>query len=326
MRRREFIPLLGAAAATWPLAARAQQPAIPVIGFLHPGTPEGSVNVVAGFRKGLSEAGFVEGHNLDIEYRWAQDHDDRLPALAADLVRLKPSVIVAEASSTALVLKRATAELPIVVPTMADPVRLGLVASEARPGGNVTGILVNLEGLPGKQLQLAAELVPGATKIGFLLNLNNPGMTFQRPDVEKVASALRLNLVTESVRMPDDLEAAFRRFASEQVASVMVGQDGMFLRQRERIAALASAARLPVVSGGREFAEAGAVVTYGVDARESWRRAAVYVDKILKGTKAGDLPVELPTKVMTFVNLKSAKALGLTVAPALLGHADEVIE
>ena len=201
-----------------------------------------------------------------------------------------------------------------------------LVASEARPGGNVTGILVNLEGLPGKQFQLAAELVPGANKIGFLFNLSNPGMTFQRPEIEAAASALAVKVVTAGVRTSDDLDAAFRLLAGERVASVMVGQDGLFVSETPRIAALAAAARLPWVSGNREFAEAGAVISYGVSPPESYRRAATYVDKILKGAKAGDLPVELPTKVEMVINLKSAKALGLTIAPMLLTHADEVIE
>jgi putative ABC transport system substrate-binding protein len=327
VRRREFITLLGGAAAAWPLAARAQALVKrPQIGFLAVITRTASERNRSGFLQGLRESGYVEGRDIDLVERYADGFLERLPALIEELVHLKADAILAQSTSAALAVKQFTTTIPILVATMADPVRLGLIASEARPGGNVTGILVNLDGLPGKQFQLAAELVPGATKIGFLVNLRNPGFAFQRPEIEAVASTLRVELVIAGVHSPDDLDAAFQSLAIERVGSVMVGQDAMFNGERHRIAALAAAARLPWVSGARENAEAGAVISYGVNLRENYRRAATYIDKILKGTKPGELPVELPTKVEMVINLKSAKALGLTIPPALLGHANEVIE
>ena len=325
MRRREFIALLGGAAAAWPLAVRSEAMVKrPQIGFL--GVGAASERNRSGFLQGLRELGYVEGRDIDLVERYADGFPERLPALIEGLVRLKVDAILAQSSSAALAVKQFTTAIPIVVAVMADPVRLGLIASEARPGENVTGILVNLDGLPGKQFQLAAELVPNATKIGFLANLRNPGFAFQRPEIEAVASKLRVKLVIAGVRSPDDLDAAFQSLAIERVGSVMAGQDAMFNGERHRIAALAAAARLPWVSGARENAEAGAVISYGVNLGENYRRAATYIDKILKGTKPGELPVELPTKVEMVINLKSAKALSLTIPPALLGHADEVIE
>jgi ABC-type uncharacterized transport system substrate-binding protein len=327
MRRRDFVALLGGAAAAWPIAARAQTLVKrPQIGFLAVISRAASERNRSGFLQGLRESGYVEGRDIDLVERYADGFSERLPPLIEELVHLKADAILAQSTSAALAVKQFTTTIPIVVATMADPVRLGLIASEARPGGNVTGILVNLDGLPGKQFQLAAELVPGATKIGFLVNLRNQGFAFQRPEIEAVASTLRVELVIAGVRSPDDLDAAFRSLAIERVGSVMAGQDAMFNGERHRIAALAAAARLPWVSGARENAEAGAVISYGVNLRENYRRAATYIDKILKGTKPGELPVELPTKVEMVINLKSAKALGLTIPPALLGHADEVIE
>ena len=327
MKRREFITLLGGAAAAWPLAARAQVSVKrPQIGFLGVATRVAFERNRSGFLQGLRESGYVEGRDIDLIERYADGFVERLPKFTEELVRLKADAILAQSSSTALAVRQFTSTIPIVVATMADPVRLGLIASEARPGGNVTGILVNLDGLPGKQFQLAAELVPAATKIGFLFNLSNRGFAFQRPEIEAAASALRVELVGAGVHSPDELEAAFQLLAMKGVGSVMVGQDAMFNGERHRIATLATAARLPWVSGARENAEAGAVISYGVNQRENYRRAATYIDKILKGTKPGELPVELPTKVEMIINVKSARALDLTIPPALLGHADEVIE
>jgi putative ABC transport system substrate-binding protein len=325
MRRREFITLLGGVA-TFPLAAHAQQAARrPLVAVLSVPERTSYEHTLGGLALGLRELGYQEGRNIDLVERYADGDLARLPALAKELVGLKPDVIIATASSAAVAVQKLTTVIPIVVGLMADPIRLGLIASEARPGGNVTGILVNLDGLPGKQLQFAADLKPGTTKVGFLFNAANPGMVFQRPEIEAAASALSVTLVTAAVRSPDDLPAAFRSLAQERVAAVMVGQDGMFNGEKRRIGELAADARLPWVSG-RDFAEVGAVIGYGVNLRENFRRAATYVDKILKGAKAADLPVELPTKVEMIINLKSAKALGLTVSPVLLGHADEVIE
>ena len=326
IQRREFITLLGAAAAR-PLAAVAQLSVKrPQIGFLGVATRVAFERNRSGFLQGLRESGYVEGRDIDLIERYADGFVERLPTFIEELVHLKADAILAQSSSAALAVRQFTTTIPIVIATMADPVRLGLIASEARPGGNVTGILVNLDGLPGKQFQLAAELVPAATKIGFLFNLSNRGFAFQRPEIEAAASALRVELVGAGVRSPDELEAAFQSLATNRVGSVMVGQDAMFNGERHRIATLATAARLPWVSGARENAEAGAVISYGVNQRENYRRAATYIDKILKGTKPGELPVELPTKVEMIINLKSARALDLIVPPALLGHADEVIE
>jgi putative ABC transport system substrate-binding protein len=273
----------------------------------------------------MHEAGYLEGHDFDLVERYADGYLERLSALAEELVRLKPDLILPGSSAIALVVRQFTTTIPIVVGTMADPIRLGLVASEARPGGNVTGILVNIDGLPGKQLQLAAELVPDATKIGFLFDLSNPGMAFQRPEIDAAASALGFKLVTAGARSPDDLDAAFQSLAGEHVGSVMVGQGGIFDNAQSRIGALAAAARLPWVSG-LYYAEAGAVIGYGVDQRENFHRAAAFVVKILKGAKPSDLPVELPTKVGMIINLKSAKALGIAIPPSIMLLADEVIE
>jgi putative ABC transport system substrate-binding protein len=326
MRRREFISGFVAAAA-WPVAVRAQVAARrPVIAFLAVPTFAAYDRYRGGFLQGLHELGYFEDRNVQLVERYADGFLERLPALAEELVRLKPDVIVAGVSSAAVALRRFTTTIPIVVATMADPIRLGLIASDARPGGNVTGLLVNLDGLPGKQLQVAAELVPGASKIGFLFNISNPGIAFMRSEVETAAAMLGLRVVIAEARSPDDLDMAFHLFATRGVSSVLVAQDSTFNSERSRIAALAGAARLPWVAGQREFAEAGAVISYGINVRESFRRAGTYVDKILKGVPPGELPVELPSNVETVVNLKSAKALGLTVPPALLGRADEVIE
>ena len=322
MNRRDFITLLGGAAAAWPLAARAETNP-PLIAILS--VPSRASTDRDGFFQGLRELGLREGQNVRLVERYADGIQERLPGLAEELVGLNPDAILTSNSSSAQAVKQFTSSIPIVVALMADPVRLGLVVSEARPSGNVTGILVTLVGLPGKQLQLAAELVQRPGKIGFLFNSDNPGMKFQQPEIEAAASALAVTIITAGVRTPEDLPGAFRLFADEHVAAVMVGQDGMFISEKSRIGALAAATRLPWVSG-RDYAEAGAVIGYGVNLRENYRRAATYVDKILKGARPGDLPVELPVKVEMVINLKSAKALGLTVAPMLLTHADEVIE
>jgi len=330
MKRRDLILRLGGgavASASLPLVAGAQVSAKrALIAVLMVGTSASTARYRSGLLQGLREAGYVEGRNLDLVERYADGFLERLPALAKELVGVKPDVIVAHVSSAALALQRTTTTMPIVVAAMADPVRVGLIASDARPGGNVTGILVNLDGLPGKQLQVAAELVPGATRIGFLFNAANPGIAFMRPEVEAAAATLALKLVIAEVRAPNDLDAAFQLLARERVDSVLLSQDAMLNAERSRIAALAAAARLPWVTGQREFVEAGAVISYGINARESFRRLGTYIDRILKGAKPGELPVELPAGLEMVINLKSAKALGLTVAPELLGHADEVIE
>lgn len=323
MRRRAVLASLAASCAMGPRVAFAQVPdQRPLLALLAvlPGVQ------LDAFRQGLSELGYVERQNIDLVERSDPARPERLPALAEQLAGLKPDIMLVPVSSVALVAKRAAPNTPIVIATMADPVRLGLIADDARPGGNVTGIYVNLDGLPGKQLEIAAEVVPGATKIGFLFNAANPGMNFQRPEVEAAAARLKVKLVRADVGSPEDIDAAFQTFAAERVGIVMVGQDQMLYTQRRRIAALAAAARLPFMDGNRELAEAGGVVSYGVSTRENYHRAAWFVDRILKGTKPGDLPVELPTKLEMVINQKAAKALGIAVPQTLLIRADEVIE
>jgi putative ABC transport system substrate-binding protein len=235
-------------------------------------------------------------------------------------------VIVVPSSSIALVVKQATTAIPIVVAAMADPERLKLIESDARPGGNVTGILVNLDGLPGKQLEIAVEVMSGASKIGFLFNAANPGIAFLRPELEAAAARLNVKLVRADIRSPDDLDAAFHALAAEHVDIVMVGQDAMLRSEAKLIASLAAAVCLPFMDGQREFAEAGGIISYGISLRENYQRAAYYVDRILKGAKPGELPAELPTKVEMVINRKAARALGITIPPSLLLRADEVIE
>jgi putative ABC transport system substrate-binding protein len=328
MRRRDFIATFGGTAAASllrPLAAHPQASVKrPLVAMLTTGSRAASEGYRAAFLQGLLDLGRSEGVNFDFAERYADGFLERLPPFADELVALKPDVIVAQTSSAALPLARATTTIPIIVAVMAD--RLGLIGSDARPTGNVTGILVNLEGLGGKQLQIALDAVPAATKVGLLFNAANPGIAFQRSEFEAAASALSIKLVVAEVHSPDDLEPALRSLVDARVGIVMVSQDSTLTSLRSRIVALASAARVPVTAGIGAFAEDGALLTYGVNINDNYRRAAAYVDKILKGAKAGDLPVELPTKFEMIVNLKAAKALGLSVPGTLLAQADKVIE
>jgi putative ABC transport system substrate-binding protein len=281
---------------------------------------------VTGFAQRLQELGYVVGRDVDIVYRYADGDLARLPMLADELVRLKPDVLVAFSTQAAIAASQATAAIPIVAANVTDPVAFGLVASHARPGGNVTGTLATLDTLPEKQLALAAEVVPRAVKVGMLLNVGFQAHAVQRKGAEGAAAALAIKLMPVEVRLPDDLDAAFRSLARERVDGVLVLQDPMFLTERRRIAMLAIAARLPTMFGFREHVEAGGLMSYGIDLRANFRRAADYLDKILKGTKPSDLPVELPTKFELVVNLKTAKTIGLTIPESFLLRADEVIE
>jgi len=326
MRRREFIATFGGTAAASllrPLAPRAQtkRPLVAMLAVSSRAAFEGNRRV---FLQGIAELGRTEGRDFGLVERYADGILERVPAFVDELVGLKPDVILAQTSSAALPLARATTTIPIVVAVMAD--RLGLIGSDARPTGNVTGILVNLEGLAGKQLQIAVDAMSGAKRVGLLFNVGNPGIAFQRSEFEADAAALSAKLVVAEVRSPDDLEAALRSLAGERVDIVVVCQDSMLTSQRNRIVALASAARLPVMAAFREFAEAGALITYGINVGDNYQRAAAYVDKILKGAKPHDLPVELPTKLEMVINLKTAKALGLSVPGTMLTQADQVIE
>jgi ABC-type uncharacterized transport system substrate-binding protein len=326
MKRREFISLLGATAA-WPLAARAQTLRHrPLVGSLQVQSLTGSARFVSEFLRGMAELGYVEGRDIDIERRYAAGDLNRLPALATEIVKLKPDVILTTTSAAALALTKVTQSIPIVATAMVDPVRFGLAASEARPGGHVTGILISLDALPGKQLALALEVVPAAAKVGVLVNALNPTTAVYRAGVEAAAAALPIKLVPVAVRGSDDLDAAFQEFVHEKVELVFVAQDSLLFQERVRLAGLATVARLPTMYGLREHVEAGGLICYGINIAENHRRAAMFVDKILKGAKAGDLPIELPVRLELLVNLKTAKSIGLAISESFLVRADEVIE
>jgi putative ABC transport system substrate-binding protein len=274
----------------------------------------------------MRQLGYVESRNFDVVYRYADGYAERLPALAKELVQLKPNVILAAATGQAVAAKNATATIPIVTPALADAVHLRLIASEARPGGNVTGITPYVTGLPAKQMELAREVVPGARKIGVLNDINDPKAPPQWEELQAAGQALGVIVTAAEVRSPDDLVNAIQRLRDERPDAVIVLQTSMLLSERQKIAAIAAASRLPMIYGYREHVVDGGLISYGVDLRDCFRRSAVYVDKILKGTEPSDLPVEFPTKLELVINLKTVKALGLTVPPTLLARADEVIE
>ena len=323
MRRRDFIALVGGTAGTWPLAARAQvSTKRPLIAVLVAVTRKGNP-VLNAFVRGLREVGYVEGQNVDIAWRFAEGRMDRFPELADELVRLMPVMVAVTPAAVAA--RKLTQTIPIVCPLLADPIRLGLIASVSRPGGNVTGLLFRIEGLADKQLELALELIPNVARIGLLVNVAS-GVIIDRQEAESASQKLGIKLIPAEVRTPDDLDAAFQALANDGVQAVIVLVDGMLFNERNRVAALAAAARLPAIYGFRDHVDAGGLISYGVNLADNFHRAAAYVDKILKGAKPGDLPVEFATKLEMVINLKSAKALGLTVPPLLLVRADEVIE
>ena len=324
MRRREFITLISGAAA-WPLAAWAQRPVIPMVGFINSETLDLNGHQVVGFGRGLSEAGYVPGKDAAIEYRWAEGQDDRLPALVADLIRRQPSVIVGNTPS-ALAAKRATATIPIVFTTGADPVALGLVASLNRPGGNVTGVSFLATKLEAKRLGLLRELVPSITLIACLIDPKYPFASNQVQDIYEAARAVGLNVKVENANTERDIEKVFGTLASKNVGALLVGAAPLFNRWRDRIVALAAQHALPAIYQWREFAEAGGLISYGASLPDSYRQAGVYAGRILKGEKPADLPVLQPTKFELVINLKTAKKLGLTIPPGVLAIADEVIE
>ena len=326
IERRELIALLGGAAAAWPFVARAQAPRTVRIGCLIPGSQDTHGLFVVAFQQRLGQLGYVEGRDFVLDLRWAEGKVDRFPALARELALLAPDVVVAAISAAVLAAKQAMPTTPIVCPFLIDPIGLGLVKSHNRPGGNVTGIMLTLEGLLGKQLELAREVIPGASRIGMLVNMRNPSNASQRRDAEVTAPALGIGLVTVDVRSQGDIDAAFQKFTRERSEFLLVLSDLMFSTDRRRIAELAIAARLPSIYGLREHADAGGLVSYGISILENWRRSAYFVDRVLKGTNPADLPVEVPTKFELIINLKTAKALGLDVPQTLLARADEVIE
>jgi len=327
MRRREFITLFGGAAVAWPLAARAQQPAMPSIGFLNVASPQGYARPLSAFAKGLGEGGYIEGHNVAIQYRWAEGRIDRLPAMAADLVHSQVAVIAATTTAAALAAKAATTTIPIVFETAADPVKLGLVASLSHPGGNVTGVTqANVEVAP-KRLQLLHELLPAASVMALLVNLADPALA--EPQVSGVRSAehtLGLELHVLSASTESDFDVVFTKLLQLRASGLVVGSDPFFTGRSEQLAALALHHAVPAVYAWREFAATGGLLSYGAAVTDSYRLAGIYTGRILKGDKPADLPVQQSTKVELYINLKTAKALGITFPLSLLGRADEVFE
>ncbi|HYN13226.1 MAG TPA: ABC transporter substrate-binding protein [Burkholderiales bacterium] len=325
MRRREFIALLGGAAAVWPGAARAQQPAMPVVGFLNGASPELSAQLVAPFRQGLAEAGFAEGRNVALEFRWANGQYDRLPALAADLVRRQVSVIAATSTPTGLPAKAATTTIPIVFVTGSDPVEQGLVTSLKRPGGNLTGATTLAVEMGQKRLELLHELVPKATLIGVLVNPTGPNLATVSRDLQAAARTVGLPIHLLHASGEGDFDAVFASLAQLRAGALVIGTDTFFNSQSRKLGALTLRHAMPAIYQYREFAAAGGLMSYGGSITDAYRMAGVYTGRILKGEKPSDLPVQQSTKAELFINLKTAKALGLAVPPALLIRAEEVI-
>ena len=327
MRRREFITLLGGAAVSWPLAARAQQPTMPVTGFLHPTSLDAYADRLRPFREGLKDAGFIEGENVAIEYRWAENQTDRLPALAAELARRQVAVIAAPGPPAALAAKAATTTIPIVFLMNEDPVRLGLVASLARPGGNLTGINIFSAELAAKRLDLLRELVPGAARVGVLVNPVNATTTESTlRDVEPAARAIGLQIQVLNASTSREIDAAFATFVRERPDAVFVGADSFFVSRRVQLTNLAVRHAVPAIYSARDFAEVGGLMSYGASLTDASRQMGVYTGRILKGAKPADLPVVQSTKFELVINAQTARMLGLTVPDKLLAAADEVIE
>ena len=328
MRRREFITLLGGAATAWPIAARAQQPTMPVIGFLHPASPDRFADRLRGFRQGLKDAGYAEGENVAIEYRWADNQFDRLPALAAELVRRQVSVIAALGGPVpALAAKAATAIIPVVFLVAEDPVKLGLVASLARPSGNLTGINFFNAELGAKRLELLRTLVPGAARVAILVNPANAQTTETTlRDLEPAGRAMGLQLQVLNASSSRGIDKAFEALARDRPDAVFVSLDTSFADRRVQLVHLASRHVIPATYALRDFVEAGGLMSYGTNFVDAYRQAGAYTGRILKGAKPADLPVVQSSKFELVINAHTAKLLGLTVPPTLLSTADEVIE
>jgi putative ABC transport system substrate-binding protein len=328
MRRREFITLLGGAAAAWPLAARAQQPALPVVGFIRDGSADASAHFVAAFRKGLNETGYVEGQNVTVEYHWLEGHYDRLPALMADLVRRQVSVIATPGTPLAtLAAKAATATIPIVFGVGDDPVKLGLVASLAQPGGNATGINSFVQEVVAKRLRLLHDLVPKAVRVAVLVNPANASTAEATlRDVQQAAPTIGLQIQILNASTIGEIDAAFATFARERPDALFVAGDAFFASRRVQFATLTARDRIPSAYSVRELVEAGGLMSYGTDLANMFHQVGVYTGKILKGAKPADLAVTQATKFEFVINLQTARALGIEVPPGVLSIADEVIE
>jgi putative tryptophan/tyrosine transport system substrate-binding protein len=328
MRRREFISLLGGAAAVWPLAAHGQQPAMPVIGVLDARSPSGAIeNSLRAFRQGLKDTGYVEGENVALEYRWADNQMDRLPALAAEFVRRRPAVIAAVGPVTVFTAKAATTTIPIVFIINEDPVRLGLVDSLSRPGGNLTGINIFTAELAAKRLDLLRELVPGAARIGVLVNRATATTTESTlRDVAAAARATGLQIKVLNASTSPEIEAAFLSFVRERSDALFIAGDPYFYSRRVQFAVLAARHTIPATYAQRDYAEAGGLMSYGTNIADAFRQIGVYAGRILKGANPADLPVVQASKFELVINLPTARALGLEVPPMLLARADEVIE
>jgi putative ABC transport system substrate-binding protein len=312
--------------AAWPRAARTQQPAMPVIGFLHSGSPEAYTSMITAFRQGLKEAGYVEGHNVAIEYRWAEGHYDRLPALAADLVRRQVAEIVTVGTPAALAAKAATSTIPIVILVGVDPVQIGLVAGLNRPGGNVTGLAALTVEVAAKRLEVLHELLRTSAAVALLVNPNNPVTEPETKVMRDAARSLGLQLHVLDASTEGEIDAAFEKLIEVRAGGLVVIADAFFTNQRDQIVALAARHAVPAIYGLREFAAGGGLMSYGIDLADAYRQVGIYAGKILKGAKPADLPVQRVVRVEFVINLKTAKTLGLTFPITLLGRADEVIE
>jgi putative tryptophan/tyrosine transport system substrate-binding protein len=326
MRRREFLGILSGTAAAWPLSARAQQPAMPVIGFLHSGSREPNVNLVTAFRKGLNETGYVDDKSVAIEFLWAEGRYDRLPELATDLVRRQPKVIIGGGPPAAVAVKAATTTIPIVFVSGEDPVKSGLVASLSRPGGNITGVTIFTGQLAAKQLGLLRELAPKAAVVVMLVNPSNPITESVINDVLAAATLTSHQIQIVRASNEVEIEKAFATLTELRADALVVGPDPYFVTRSDQIVALAARHAAPAIYEFREFAVHGGLMTYGASITDGYRKAGVYAGQIIRGAKPSDLPILQPTKFELVINLKAAKALGLTLSPGLLAIADEVIE
>ena len=326
MKRREFVSLFGTAI-TWPLVAHAQQPTLPVVGFLNAASAQNYARQLAAFLKGLGESGYVDGRNVAVEYRWAEDQNDRLPAMAADLVHRQVAVIAATSTPAALAAKAATTTIPIIFELGSDPVQLGLVASLSRPGGNVTGVTNANMGIAPKRLQLLHELLPTARIMALLVNPAEPALaeTYTK-EVQAAARALGLELHVLNASTEGDFDGVFAKLIQLRAGGLVIGGGAYFTSRTEQLAALSVRHAVPAIYYNRRFAVAGGLLSYGADSTDAYRLAGIYTGRVLKGDKPADLPVQQATKVELYINLKTAKALGLTIPNTLIGRADEVFE